>query len=81
MDWPVNEIINLGFSVFVAVFLLIKLDKTLRALNETINSFKTVIIELKNANEQSINQQKKQTELVRCNSRKLDDLKNQIRNL
>lgn len=81
MDWPVNEIINLGFSVFVAVFLLIKLDKTLRALNETINSFKAVIIELKNANEQSINQQKKQTELVRCNSRKLDDLKNQIRNL
>ena len=81
LDLPFNEIVNLGFSVFVAVFLLTKLDSTLKALNETINSFKSVIIELRNANRQNIDEQKEQTQLLRDHDSKLDKLKNQISNL
>ena len=70
----VNEIVNLGFSVFVAVFLLTRLDKTLNRLNETIQSFATVILELKNANKDNFEEIKEQTKSIRNHDKKLEML-------
>jgi len=38
-----SEIVNLGFAVFVAAFLLIRLDKTLDKLAGAIKSFRKLV--------------------------------------
>ena len=43
-----SEIVNLGFAVFVAAYLLIRLDKTLKELTSAIQSFRDVQDQLDN---------------------------------
>lgn len=74
----VNEIVNLGFSVFVAVFLLTRLDKTLQSLIEAINSFKTLILELTNANQDNFDEAKEQSEFLKRHDEKLDNLISEV---
>ena len=38
-----SEIVNLGFAVFVAAYLLIRLDKTLNELTSAIQSFQELV--------------------------------------
>ena len=38
-----SEIVNLGFAVFVAAYLLIRLDKTLNELTNAIQSFQELV--------------------------------------
>jgi uncharacterized protein YoxC len=78
MPFNVSEIVNLGFAVFVAIYLLTKLDKTLNELNDTISSFREVINENKNANYRNIETTENQTELIRNHDAKLDDLINEM---
>jgi len=70
----ITMIVNLGFSVFVAAFLLIKFDKTIESLNSTIQSLETVIKDLTTANEDNFDEAETQTELLRSHDQKLDNL-------
>lgn len=73
-----SEIVNLGFAVFVAVYLLTRLDKTLQELNDTIQSFKEVITAVKNENERTNVETAKQSEFLQEHDGKLDDLINEV---
>ena len=76
-EW-ISEVVNLGFAVFVAIFLLTKFKDTLEDLKDAINNFSQVVNELQEITNTNVETTEKQTEILIDHDIKLDDLKKEV---
>ena len=81
MPEHISEIVNLGFAVFVAVFLLTKFKDTLGDLKDAINNFSQVVNEMQKITNINVETTEKQTEILIEHDNKLDELQKEVQKI
>ena len=79
-EW-ISEVVNLGFAVFVALFLLTKFKDTLDELKDAINNFSSVVSELQKITNINVETTEKHTEILINHDTKLDELKKEVQKI
>ena len=77
----ISEVVNLGFAVFVAVFLLTKFKDTLGDLKDAINNFSQVVSELQKITNINVETTEKQTKILIEHDDKLNELQKEVQKI
>ena len=75
---PLSEIMNIGFAVFVAIFLLTRLDSTLKSLDDTIKNLSEIIKNTKKITNATQEEVEELTDLLETQNRNLKRINNLV---